>query len=59
MELALQIFHESTSAALKIYNKPHPDECIYQTSDFIDNIIKIWKIFIINRPNKDIRFNDE
>ena len=59
VKLALRVFHESTSAALKIFNESRPDQFKCQTSDFIDIVVKMWKIFNINRPNKDVRFKDE
>ena len=58
VNLALRVFNESTCAALKIQNDLHPDS-INDTSNFVDVLSKIWKIFNINTPLKHVRWNDE
>ena len=58
VNLALRIFNDSTCAALKIQNDLHPD-CINDTSNFVDVMSKVWKIFNINTPYKHVRLNDE
>ena len=58
VNLALRIFNDSTCAALKIQNDLHPDS-INDTSNFVDVMSKIWKIFNINTPIKHVRLNDE
>ena len=51
VNLALKVFDTSTYAALIIFNT--------QTPEFLDIIIKVWKIFNINTTHKHIRLNDE
>ena len=58
VNLALRVSNESTCAALKIQNDLHPDS-INDTSNFVDVLSKIWKIFNINTPLKHVRLNDE
>ena len=58
VNLALRIFNDSTSAALKIQNDLHSDS-INDTSNFVDVMSKVWKIFNINTPYKHVRLNDE
>ena len=59
VKLALRVFHESTSVALKIFKESRPDQFKCQASDSIDIVVKMRKIFNINRPKKDVRFKDE
>ena len=59
VNLALEIFDESTSSAIKLQNASRNVIFKTQTSDFIEVIIQLWKLFNINRPNKGIRMNDE
>ena len=47
---ALNIFHESTSAGLKIYSQENG--VALGTSNFIDIIRKIWNILNIRNKNK-------
>ncbi|KAI6658292.1 hypothetical protein LOD99_15561 [Oopsacas minuta] len=57
VNLALRIFDDSTSAALTVHGSKYGQ--VSETAQFISLICKVWKIFNINRPNKDIRLNDE
>ena len=59
VHLALRIFCESTSSAIKIQNLSPRQIFHTHTSDFIDVINQLWKLFNINRPNKNIRLNDD
>ena len=59
VNLALKIFCESTSSAIKIQNLSRRQIFHTHTSDFIDVINQLWKLFNINRPNKNIRLNDD
>ena len=56
VKLALKIFDESTLAAISLRNEANHNS---QTEDFINIILKLWKIFNINRPNKDLRFKED
>ena len=56
VKLALKIFDESTLAAISLRNEANHNS---QTEDFINIILKLWKIFNINGPNKDLRFKDD
>ena len=58
VNLALKIFDTSTSAALAIYNAKHANSQS-QTPEFLDIIIKVWKIFNVNTTHKHIRLNDD
>ena len=44
VKLALRIFVDSTSAALKISNEPRLERFKHQTAEFIDIIVMVWKI---------------
>ena len=59
VNLALRIFCESTSSAIRIQNLSRRQIFQTHTSDFIDVINQLWKLFNINRPNKNIRLNDD
>ena len=59
VKLALRIFDDSTSAAIKICNESRLERFKTHTAEFIDVIVVIWKLFNVNRPNKDKRLNDE
>ena len=59
VNLALRIFCESTSSAIRIQNLFRRQIFQTHTSDFIDVINQLWKLFNINRPNKNIRLNDD
>ena len=59
VSLALRIFCESTSSAIKVQNLSRTQEFKTHTSEFIDTINQLWKIFNVNRPNKNIRLNDD
>ena len=56
VKLALKVFDESTMAAISLLNILTHNN---QTHDFINIMVKLWKIFNINRPNKDLRFKDD
>ena len=58
VNLALRVFNESTSAALKIQNDSR-SEFKNDTPYFIDIINKIWKIFNANLPFKHVHLKDE
>ena len=58
VNLALRVFNESTSAALKIQNDSR-SEFKNDTPYFIDIINKIWKIFNANSPFKHVHLKDE
>ena len=58
VNLALKVFDTSTYAALTIFNTTHSSSQS-QTPEFLDIIIKVWKIFNINTTHKHIRLNDE
>ena len=58
VNLALRVFHESTCTALKIQNDLRSDSR-NDTSNFVDVMTNIWKIFNINTPLKHVRLNDE
>ena len=57
VSLAHRVFNESTAAALTIQDYPRL-KFKTSTADFVTIISNIWKIFIINTPNKGIRLND-
>ena len=59
VKLALHIFDDSTSAALKISNKPRLERFKHQPAEFTDIIVMVWKIFNVIRPNTDVHLNDE
>ena len=59
VNLALRIFCESTSSEIKIQNLSRTQEFKTHTSEFIDTINQLWKNFNVNRPNKNIRLNDD
>ena len=54
----LKIIHESTLAALVIQNDSRSPEFKTHTSNFVEIILNLWKIFNVNTPYKDIRLND-
>ena len=56
--LALKIFDTSTYAALTIYQATGTN-LKSQTPEFLDIMIKVWKIFNLNATHKHIRLNDE
>ena len=58
VSLALKIFDTSTLAALSIYNSAQTN-FETQTTEFLDIIIKVWKIFNVNTTHKHIRLNDD
>ena len=58
VNLALKVFDTSTYSALTIFNTTHSSSQS-QTPEFLDIIIKLWKIFNINTTHKHIRLNDE
>ena len=58
VNLALKIFDLSTYAALSIYNTTHINSKS-QTPEFLEIIIKVWKIFNVNTTHKHIILNDE
>ena len=57
VNLALKIFHESTTAGLSSF---YNDNTTYEnhTAKFINLINKIWSIFNVNWVGKDIRFKN-
>ncbi|KAI6651334.1 hypothetical protein LOD99_5300 [Oopsacas minuta] len=57
VNLALRTFDDSTSTALTVHASKYGQ--VSETAQFTSLICKVWKIFNINRPNKDIRLNDE
>ena len=59
VNLALKIFDTSTLTALSIYNSKRTDFESRRTCEFLDIIIKVWKIFNVNTTHKHIRLNDE
>ena len=58
VNLALKIFNESTVGALTLLAKSR-STIISNTTEFVDLILKIWKIFNVNVPNTDVRLKDE
>lgn len=62
VQLALQIFNENNVAALKTIENFEilggQSLCI-NTSNFIEIILKWWKIFNIKSPKKGVRLNDD
>ena len=59
VNLALKIFDTSTLTALSIYNSKRTDFESSRTCEFLDIILKVWKIFNVNTTHKHIRLNDE
>ena len=59
VKLALRLFDDSTSAAIKICNESHLERFKTHTAEFVDIIVMIWKLFTVYRQNKDKRLNDE
>ena len=58
VNLALRVFNDSTCAALEVQNDLR-SKFRNDTSNFVDLISKIWKIFNINTPLKHVRLNDK
>ena len=58
VDLALRVFCDSTRSAIQIKNEGRIEKYQNQTSDFLTVTIQLWKLFNVNRPNKDIRLND-
>ena len=59
VNLALKIFHESTSAGLMAFNIDRNIASKHQTVDFLKLINDIWRMFNVNWVGKAIRFNDD
>ena len=59
VNLALKVFHETTSAGLLAFKIDKNAVNENQTVEFINLINQVWKIFNINWVGKDIRFNDD
>ena len=59
VNLALEIFHESTSVGLLALNIERESISKNQTVDFLKLINDIWKMFNVNWVGKGIRFNDD
>ena len=57
VNLALKIFHESTSAGLMAFNIDRNITSKHQTVDFLKLINDIWQMFNVNWVGKAIRFN--
>ncbi|KAI6656127.1 Transposable element P transposase [Oopsacas minuta] len=57
LNLALRLFDDSTTAVLTVHASKYVQ--VSETAQFISLVCKVWKIFNINRPNKEIRLNDE
>ena len=52
---ALSVFNESTVAALRFYARPHWNE----TADFIDFVVKLWKILNVRTTHKGVHHRDD
>ena len=58
VKLVLKVVHESTIAALAIQNEQRSPAFKSQTSEFVQILLSLWKIFNINMPYKHVRLND-
>ena len=54
----LKVVHESTIAALAIQNEQHSPAFKCHTSEFVQILLSLWKIFNVNVPGKHVRLND-
>ena len=58
VNLALAVISESTNATLSLNKQLQGAAIVTQTHEFLDVIIRIWKIFNINSPMKGKRLRD-
>ena len=58
VNLALAVFSESTNATLSLNKQLQGAAIVTQTHEFLDVIIRIWKIFNVNSPMKGKRLRD-
>ena len=58
VKLVLKVVHESTIAALAIQNEQRSPAFKSHTSEFVQILLILWKIFNINMPYKHVRLND-
>ena len=58
IKLVLKVIHESTIAALAIQNEQRSPPFKCHTSEFVQILLSLWKIFNVNVPGKRIRLND-
>ena len=59
VKLVLKVVHESTIAALTIQNEQRCPTFRNHTSDFVQILLSLWKIFNVNMPYKHVRLNDQ
>ena len=59
VKLVFKVVNELTIAALKLQNELREPESRTNTHEFVDILLKIWKIFNISTPFKGVRLNDE
>ena len=59
VKLVLKVVNELTIAALKLQNGLRDPGSRNNTHEFVDILLKIWKIFNIRTPFKGQRLNDE
>ena len=58
VKLVLKVIHESIVAALAIQNNQLRSAFNSNTSEFVDILLSLWKIFNVNVPYKHVRLND-
>ena len=58
VNLALAVFSESTNDTLRLNKQLQGAAIVTQTHEFLDVIVRIWKIFNVNSPMKGKRLRD-
>ena len=59
VKIVLKVINELSIAALKLQNELRQPEIRNNTQEFVDILLKIWKIFNINTLFKGQRLNDD
>ena len=57
MLIGPKIIHESTIAAMAIQNEQRNPAFKCHTSEFVQALLSLWKIFNVNVPGKHIRLS--